>query len=143
MENSTETQVPPHLSFAPEQIAPRRNRALASEPDPGINTPELGTWNPGQAPCVVPLGTEWTDEMRKSHWNVRGDSAPARAKAREMCSDCKWTSKFDEANDVLEPGECLAEALDEERGLKGNERSLVRGGVSATGRARLDVAGRF
>lgn len=124
----TEHQVPAHEGFRPSQIARHESRKFASD---GERTPRLASppaWTErGDMPCVIPRGAR--GELARAHadkWDPgRGTAAHKVTAADKLCSGCPVTR------------ECLEDALEEEAGLSGDYRYLIRGGLLPHDRARL------
>ena len=119
----TEVQVRPHDGFKPEAVMV--NYLLRMERDDSERTLQLArppawTETPG-LPCT-PTVTGY-DLRRKfmDRWDTGGE-----VEAQALCAGCPVRQ------------ECLAAAIEEEHGLSANNRYLVRGGLTPSGRVQLE-----
>lgn len=124
----TEHQISGHEGFRPEAVGSNAAPKWTSEGERTLRLAHPPAWTErGDMPCVIPAGQR--GDLARAHAD-RWDYAKRNAKeADELCKGCP----------VIE--QCLESALEEEAGVSGDYRYLIRGGLLPVDRARLAAEG--
>lgn len=120
------TAIAPHEGFMPEAIHLRdyTARSLGGRTIKLVKPPHWAD-TPG-IPCQQVPKDHYGEAIWDGHYDLRGERRLDSENAAAMCSDCP----------VIE--QCLADAMNEERGLDWRSRFMVRGGLTPKGRYELE-----
>ena len=136
----TENQVLPHDGFKPEAVMVKSPIQIQGMGTPTFRLAKPPAWaEAGDMPCVPPShGASRPATEHRSTLAVPTTGYDLRRKFMD-----KWDTGSEIEAQALCAGcpvreECLAAAIEEEHGLSANNRYLVRGGLTPSGRVQLE-----